>query len=119
MRALIGLMLLLVAGWCGAADELAGFTKNNVSVLIALERGEGRAATLVATFTPDAPDLHLYASDLPEDAEAGVATRIDPTPAGPLVATGKAVADKTPHLLEGLPVYPEGPVTLRLPVLLP
>src|SRR4051812_42089964 len=107
MRALLGLMLLLIVGRVGAADELAGFTQNNVSVLIGLERGAGRAATLVATYPPDAADLHLYASDLPEDAEAGVATRLDPKPGGPLVATGKATADKTPHLLEGLPVYPE------------
>ncbi|MBA3684011.1 MAG: hypothetical protein H0W72_02060, partial [Planctomycetes bacterium] len=94
--------------------------RNQVTVVIHLEDIADGTAVLAATFTPDAatPPLHLYSMDLPEGG-AGIATRLALKPGGPAEATGPLAADRTPHDLEGLSVYPDGPVTLRLPIRLP
>src|SRR4051812_33905582 len=96
IRAVGCVLLLVLNAGLAAAEHLATLTKNHVSVELSLERGEGAAATLVGVFTPDAPKLHLYAPGLPADG-AGVPTRLDPKPGGPLVASGPLAADGKTH----------------------
>lgn len=121
-------VLLLLAG-CSGRDasiyplSLAEFTQSKVSVAIRLERDPDGGVTLAATFTPEA-GLHLYSMDIPR---AGVEGLGRPTllelppgsrlqPAGELAASLEALPVDE---LQPLPVYPEGPVTMRLPVQLP
>ncbi len=122
MRTLLSLVLLSSIIWlpaAQAAEPLVEATKNNVHVEISLERGAGSDATLVGVFTPDARDLHIYDIALSDDADGGVATRLALAPGSPAAARGPLTADRTSHQLAGLPVYPEGPVTVRLPITLP
>lgn len=106
---------------------LASFIENDVSVNIWLERAGLGQAVLVATFTPTEQGYHLYSKDLPAKGVNGLGrpTRLDLTAFSALEAAG--VLEDEPQaepvtVLEGsppLPVYPPGPVTLRLPVKLP
>jgi hypothetical protein len=103
--------------------SLASFTENEVTVEIRLEQENGGQFFLAATFTPEAGH-HLYGKDLPAGGVDGLGrpTRLELVPGSGLVAAGELMesvsalpADEPPGLL----VYPEGPVTLRLPVQLP
>src|SRR5205823_3886051 len=76
-----------------------------------------------ARFTPDRPGFHLYSIDLPADGIEGLGrpTRVAVT--GGLSASGRQHADKPLQILRlagidnvDLPVYPDGPVTVTLPV---
>lgn len=119
-RFLFCLILLTLVGAISAAES-GSLTKNGVNVVVTVERGAGAAATLVGVFTPDpkhAQPLHLYGLVLPAGG-AGIPTRLALPADSPLVATGPLVADQQTHDLQGLAVFPEGPVTLRLPVRLP
>jgi thiol:disulfide interchange protein len=117
--------VLLLLAWfavCApAADPLATYHKNGVTVTIGLDQVEQGKAVLVGTYSPDekADPLHLYGMEL--TGTIGVATRLEIKPGESVHATGPAVADKTTHILPGddpVPVYPPGPVTLRLPIAL-
>ena len=71
---------------------------------------------------PLEPHFHLYSKDLPRDGVNGLGrpTRIDII--NGLVATGDLVADQPTLTLKmesldvSFPVYPDGAVTLRLPI---
>ena len=118
IRRLAGLALA-VAGLAGCAQggpAPAGFSQSGVRVEAVLEAGQ-----LVVTLTPD-PGFHVYSIDLPADGIDGLGR---PTVVRPLVgleATGAlradrpVVAERPAGLEVTLPVYPEGPVTIRLPV---
>ncbi len=102
------------------AEPLATVAKNRVTVTIRLVPAADGRATLAATFTPDAYELplHLYSKDLPAGGE-GRAIRLALTPGGRAEETGPLVADREPYDHDGLAIYPDGPVTLRLPIRLP
>ena len=124
MRALpffiLALLLVQLPGLANAAEPII-FSKNKVAVAITVEPGEGGQAHLVATFTPEPtykPPLHLYGIDLPRGG-LGIATRLDLPADSPLTALGELTANVATQDLEGLAVYPEGPVTVRLPIRLP
>lgn len=107
-------------------QELGGFSQNFVRVDLALERDDAGMLLIAATFTPDEPSSHLYSSELPRDGidGAGRPTRLLAEPQAALRPLSPATADQRVVLqqLEGFsqpfPVYPDGPVTLRLPVAL-
>tara|TARA_B100000809_G_C14993640_1_gene478916 strand:+ start:369 stop:989 length:621 start_codon:yes stop_codon:yes gene_type:complete len=75
-------------------------------------------------FTPDDPDFHLYSCTLPTQGIEGLGrpTRIDVanpkafTRIGPLLADKKIVEISDDVLNLTFPVYPDGPVTLYLPL---
>jgi hypothetical protein len=120
--------VLLAAGWAllapAPARPLASFSEHGVRVDISLEPRRLGAPLLVARFTPDAPSGHLYSIDLPRDGIDGVGrpTLLEIPPQPGLRALGPARADRSPlsQQLDGfsapLPIYPDGPVTLRMPV---
>jgi hypothetical protein len=103
---------------------LAAFTENGVTVAIALENGPSGQAWLVGTFTPVQEHFHLYSKDLPKDGIYGqgrptlleivASSRVKPN--GSLVANQPTVSHFTRAIEQSVPIYPDGPVTLRLPI---
>ena len=106
--------------------SLLTFAKNDVEVEVHLEIDEQESAQLVATFTPSEPTLHLYGLDMPLTGIEGVGrpTRIAIV-SGAIESVGNLTADVTttdrafPNFDHTFPLYPDGPVTLTLPVKLP
>ncbi|MDI2129442.1 protein-disulfide reductase DsbD family protein [Yinghuangia seranimata] len=93
-----------------------------MTVTIGLKDRAATHATLVATLTPDRAGFHLYSVDLPAGGIQGVGRPVSVTTRGALTAAGPLTAESAPTTLalEGtgltLPVYPDGPVTVDLPV---
>ena len=129
------LFFLMLLPWLAACNSnaaptsapLTEFNQNGVTVRIVLEQDVHGGTALTATFTPDEEDAHLYSMDLPLEGVDGLRrpTRLALAPGTSLQASGDlqtaAVAESiivAPDLLP-LPVYPAGPVVLRLPVQLP
>ncbi len=113
-------LLLLLPWFCLSAAELARFEKNSVEVVITFEPGSSPGtATLVGLFTPKPKQdpLHLYGIDL--KGPEGVATTLAIRPGQAIAAAGPLTADQTASEHDGLLVYPDGPVTVRLPLTVP
>lgn len=108
------------------AYSLLTFSKNSVEVEVRLEAETLESAQLVAVFTPTEPTLHLYGLDMPLTGIDGVGrpTRVAIV-SGAIETAGELKADVTatdytfPTLEKPFPLYPDGPVTLTLPVKLP
>ena len=125
----IAWLILLGAGGGRVQSErwpLTRFAEHDVSVEIALERSRSGTTWLVGTYTPSRATLHLYGKDLPKSGIHGVArptllelvSSASIRPAGPLVADQPTIDLHVAALGSTFPVYPEGAVTLRLPVTL-
>lgn len=125
----LGVTALGVTG-CGATastsgSDVAGSANGNgVSVTLRWQPAPttGGDGTLVATFTPQQAGFHLYGTQLPATGVDGVGRPTRITVGGDLAATGPAVAGqptrplRVPGTAQPVPVFPDGPVTLRLPV---
>lgn len=106
--------------------SLLTFSKNSVAVAVHLEVETPESAQLIAIFTPTEPTLHLYGLDMPLSGIDGVGrpTRVAIV-SGVMAAAGELQADVTatdvsfPTFAQPFPLYPDGPVTLTLPVTLP
>ncbi|MCP4419852.1 MAG: hypothetical protein GY805_24840 [Chloroflexi bacterium] len=102
------------------------FSKNSVDVAVHLEVVALDSALLVATFTPTEPTLHLYGLEMPLTGIEGVGR---PTQlavisgavsvVGQLEANLMATDHYFPTFEQPFPLYPDGPITLTLPVSLP
>lgn len=115
-------LLLCAALAASGADLQSSVHKGSVTVSLTVENVVGDHAQLVANFKPDqeAQPLHLYSKDLVGDL--GMPTRLELKADGAVRAAGPVIADQQPHALADEPtvmVYPDGPVTLRLPIILP
>ncbi len=107
--------------------HLADATERDVTVSLDLERDSGGNPILAATYTPSQPGFHLYSIDLPLEGADGLgrptqlelAAQTLLSPRGPLTASAVAFADTSLTTSRPLLIYPEGPVTLRLPITLP
>lgn len=117
----------MAVGACtvGPADAvIETFDQSRVALRAEYRAGAaGGDGVVVATLTPTDPTLHLYGIDLPVDGidGAGRPSRIelrdaDWEPAGELTASAEPSLLSLPGFDEPFPVYPEGPVTLELPV---
>ena len=108
----------------GHSLPLAAFTENSVEVTIRLTRAAEGYFLLEATFTPP-PNSHLYGKDIPRAGVDGLGrpTLLELTDTskmqalGALIESPLAISDEFESLQ--LLVYPNGPVTLSLPVSLP
>ncbi|MGW4896797.1 hypothetical protein ACWEQL_31745 [Kitasatospora sp. NPDC004240] len=106
----------------GPSEPAGRFERHGVAVSVTLEPGADGAGVLRATFTPTEPGFHLYSTALAPEGISGLGRPTALGARGALTADGPAVADKPLSLIrpEGLdvdlPVYPDGPVTLTLPV---
>ncbi|MBP0937648.1 hypothetical protein ACFRSX_26095 [Streptomyces goshikiensis] len=105
-----------------SAPAVTRFTQNGVTVTLAVAGWKDDKGSLKATFTPTEAGYHLYSTDLPADGVEGVGRPTSVTVAGGLSADGPASVDaevlriNLPGVESKVPVYPDGPVTLTLPV---
>ncbi|MEU9032361.1 hypothetical protein AB0D46_33630 [Streptomyces sp. NPDC048383] len=104
-----------------APAPVTRFTENGVTVALSVSDWQASKGTLTAVFTPE-EGFHLYSAELPATGVEGVGRPTTMKVAGALTATGapKAGAQVRDIALPGVdapvPVYPDGPVTLTLPV---
>jgi hypothetical protein len=109
----------------GQTLQLATSAENKVEVTISLTRSEDGQFILSATFTPQLLNMHLYSMEIPRDGVDGLGrpTLLELPEGSALKANGKlteALSASQPPVQPGeLRLYPAGPVTLNLPVLLP
>jgi hypothetical protein len=105
-------------------QPLSTFTEHGVQVVITLERDHNGALILAGTYTPEDPDSHVYSKDLPRAGidGAGRPTLLEVLPQPSVRAIGPLSADH-PVLLQqfegfssAFPIYPDGSVTLRMPI---
>src|SRR5258708_4171720 len=102
---------------------LTSFTQNGVQVNVSLEKDSTGQMSLAATYRPMNAGYHLYSKDLPRNGLDGVGrpSLLEISGNG-VQATGTLLESVHPIELnatwsqEPVPVYPEGPVTLRLPI---
>jgi hypothetical protein len=105
-------------------QSLATFTENGVRIDLALEQDGNATAILAATYTPLDALVHVYSKDLPRNGinGAGRPTLLElpdqrqAQSIGPLTASQPVLLDRFATLDTAFPVYPDGPVTLRLPI---
>lgn len=106
---------------------LNSFTQNGVQVDIRLEKDQMGQMSLAATYRPIREHFHLYSKDLPRDGIDGVgrptllaiASPNEVQPLGQLSESVSSINLNATWSQQPVPVYPEGPVTLRLPIKLP
>jgi hypothetical protein len=102
------------------------FTENGVHVDIALEQDANGQLLLAGTYTPVDAHVHLYSADLPRSGlnGAGRPTLLEiPVQSGvrsigQLSADQPVILDQFATLNTAFPIYPDGAVTLRLPIVL-
>ena len=105
-------------------EELAAFVQNGVRVQVTLERDWRNQHWIAASFHPVERGVHLYGASLPAKGIDGLGrpTRLTVVPSAAWRVRGPAVADRAEQHLRFdqlntvLPIYPSGPVTLRVPV---
>src|SRR5947207_8083800 len=105
---------------------MTSFGEHDFSDEITAERSRASRTWVVGTYTPSRATLHLYGKDLPRSGIHGVArptllelvSSASIRPAGPLVADQPTIELQVAAMLLTFTVYPEGAVTLRLPVTL-
>ena len=101
---------------------LAQFAANGVRVEVSSESDSQGLPLLRATFTPSDLGFHLYSKDLNTNSTGGigVATRLELLPNPSVRVDGRLFADARPHLANTLDrnmeTYPDGPVSLHLPI---
>ena len=109
----------------GQTLELATAAESKVDVTINLTRDESGQFILSATFTPEVLDMHLYSKEIPVNGVDGLGrpTLLELAEDSALKANGEltesVLSSQAPLDSNGLLLYPAGPVTLSLPVLLP
>ncbi len=98
--------------------RLAEFTENGVRVGVVMESDPQGLPLLRATFTPIDKGFHVYSKDhIPESVGGvGLATRLQLLPHPSLRVAGRPFADVTSQNHKGVQTYPDGPVSLRLPL---
>lgn len=135
MLPLLAVAVLLAAGCSGQEPaksntlptriEYSGHLSDggvSVSVNATLGFDPDSAGHVRVTFAPARPGYHLYSIHLPPGGVQGLGTPTSVTAGGTLRATGQARANESvrnlrlPELGVTLPVYPDGPVTVTLPV---
>ncbi len=103
---------------------LSSFTENDVTVSISLRQEPKGDYVLSATFTPPR-GYHLYSKDIPAEGVNGLGrpTLLALTSKSHLMAAGSLTESVKSQAADFEPrellIYPEGPVTMQLPVRLP
>lgn len=131
-RALIAIGLLVavaVAGVAGCSSTpatttlaTATYTQASVTVKVSLSEQGSQSWQLKVLFVPPSPGFHLYSLGMPDGGVHGLGIPTRLSVRGALTAAGTATADQPTLQFDvaalgvKLPVYPDGPVTLTLPV---
>lgn len=105
-------------------QSLAKFTEKGVAVEVMVEKDQTGQTWLAGTFTPTKPRFHLYSKDLPRTGISGVGrptllaviAPADLRPLGSLQADQPVQELYFDILQQSFPVYPDGAVTVRLPI---
>ena len=99
-------------------SRLAEFTESGVRVVVFMESDSKGQPLLRATFTPADRGFHVYSKDLDTKATGGLGmpTRLELLPHPSIRAAGPLFADVTTERHHELDIYPDGPVSLRLPI---
>ena len=107
----------------GKPRLLTSFTQNGVQVEVSLEKDATGQTSVAATYRPLNAGYHLYSKDLPRTGIDGVGRPSLLEISGNGVQSTGALLESVPTIKlnatwskEPVPVYPEGPVTLRLPI---
>jgi hypothetical protein len=125
---LVGVSVLLTVYANTAAPRegaLAQFEENGVTVAIGWEVDRAGQTWLIGAFTPMLEHFHLYSKDLPRNGinGRGRPTLLEVSLSGSIATLG-ALVDDPPAIeiysliQQSIPVYPDGPVTLRMPIAL-
>lgn len=122
------LAIVLLAGACTrtggsltTADRTGRLEAGGVTVEVTLTDGPV-GERVRARFIPQRPGFHLYSLDLPSGGVKGLGIPTVVAVRGSLDAAGQLSADapvsdlRIEELDVDLPVYPDGPVTVTLPV---
>ena len=90
---------------------------HGVKLSVSLSKGDGGKRWLQATFAPTQAKYHVYSKDLPREGVnfIGRPTLIELPTHSAISDVGSLTADQPVETLDGLEVYPDGPVTLTLP----
>ena len=104
--------------------QLAEVSEHGVTVTLRALVDDVPRTWVTATYVPTMSGFHLYSKDLPREGLSGIGrpTLFEVVPGGALDPRGEVAADQmpvplyVPALKLSFPVYPAGPVTLRLPV---
>jgi hypothetical protein len=104
--------------------RLAEFTSNGVHVVVFMEVDSQGQPLLRASLTPTDPELHLYSKDHNPDKVdgTGLATQLELLPNPSVRIGGRVFTDVAPQtrrvstLKIPVAIYPDGPVSLRLPI---
>lgn len=98
--------------------RLTELSKDGVRVVLLTESDPKGQPLLRATFTPIDAGFHLYSKDLDTKPTGGfgMPTRFELLPHPSIKAVGPLFVDVATERHHGLDIYPNGPVSLRLPV---
>lgn len=130
--AFVGIQVFRAAGTRSYAPDatfserarLADFASNGVRVVVAIDSDSQGQPVLRGTFTPIDREFHLYSKDLNPKTSggAGVATRLELLPHSLVRVAGRPFSDVASQTHRDkdanvtVDVYPDGPVSLRLPI---
>ena len=109
----------------GASLTLTTFSENSVEVIVKLQRAADGQVSLTATFTPVEAGFHLYSKDMPRYGLGGLGrpTLLELGENSKMQALGALLESARAGISSadpsGVLIYPDGPVTLTLPVRLP
>lgn len=119
------LITLLIVWWlsgCTGPTTTAAFTENGVEVTLTLIEEQDQVK-VEALFAPTEPNYHLYSIDLPEKGIDGVGrpTKVEiisdnAAVSGPITADQPIIETPFEGFSAPFPLYPDGPVTLSIPV---
>lgn len=105
-----------------SADPSGRLDDGGVTVVAVLTVEPDGTGHVRATFSPQRPGYHLYSIDLPPGGVNGLGIPTVVSVRGGLRVTGRPTADVPVSILRieelgvDLPVYPDGPVTVTVPV---
>ncbi|MET7391382.1 hypothetical protein ACFYPT_40635 [Streptomyces sp. NPDC005529] len=98
------------------------FAENGVTVNLTVIKWKAHNGTVQVKFTPDKAGFHLYSTALPAGGIEGVGRPTAVSFDGGLTASKRPTASEAvrtihvPGVTGAVPVYPDGPVTLTVPV---
>lgn len=126
-RTLAVAALLLAAAGCSSTAApttlaTAMHTRAGVTVRVSVTDQGSAGWQLKVLLVPPSPGFHLYSLSMPDGGVQGLGIPTRLSVRGALTAVGAVTANEPTQLLSipalgvRLPVYPDGPVTLALPV---
>lgn len=117
---------IVVSPYALLQEELHSFEENNVKVSIYLAYDDKKLPVIAALFTPLLENYHLYGKNTPKTGVDGIGrpTLVEIKENASIIVRGEIVESTPPvidpspglSLSEPLYIYPDGPVTLYLPI---